>query len=517
MNRFDYFAHYVSQHHSSVIHYTVVVMQLPFLHPICSKGGLVLIFSFLIQSSLAHGDHESKEAKTVILVSIDGLRWQYIDNGFAKTPHLDSIAQVGVTAKYIKTVVPSKTWPNHHTFLTGLYPKSHGMISNSFWDPLYQEKFILDYDCSNYDPKFYNASEPIWLTLQKSGGRSALYFWPGFLGYAKNPTFYEKPSICPVNCSAVNPKDLPNMRNTTRNGWPPYIHCMVNHSEPSQLRIDKILNWLKSDSPPRFIALYIEQPDSTGHGFGITTQKYKEAMEAVDRDTVGYLINSLKQASLFDKVNLIFVSDHSMTNTSSSRQIFLEDYINLDEFQLVEGGAVGHIWAADEKIDEIYRNLTSANNPHITVYKKENIPDEYHWKHNRRIPPIFVDPEVSWIVRASRAKAPQGNWTVGDHGWPAIKSKSYSVFFAHGPAFQKGLKVAPFNTVDLYPLMCKLLGIAPKPNNGSLENVKMMLKEYAKPDNKPTTKGSASMLRSSAIVILTIFSLTVPIRATCWA
>lgn len=274
------------------------------------------------------------------------------------------------------------------------------------------------------------------------------------------------------------------------------------------------MNWLQSDNPPAFVGLYIEQPDSTGHGFGITTQRYKDAMEAVDRDTVGYLIHSLRGLNLFDKVNVIFVSDHSMTDTSSTRQIFLEDYINLDDIQLVEGGTVGHIWAADDKINEIYQNLTGNNNSPMTVYKKTNIPEEYHWKHNRRIPPIFVDPDVGWVVRTSRASVRQGNWTVGDHGWPPIKSQSYSVFFAHGPAFQKGLEVSPFNTVDLYPLMCKLLGIEPKPNNGSLENVKMMLKEYA---SKPTAKGKVTILESHVPTILIVLSMTLYIHMISWA
>ena len=464
---------------------------------------MFLIFAFVVQAKFASSDDKQQIADTIILVSMDGMRWQFIDNGFPSTPNLDSIAKNGVKAKYIKTVVPSKTWPNHHSFLTGLYPENHGIVSNNFWDPVYQEKFILDYDCSNYDPKFYNASQPIWLTLQKNGGRSGMYFWPGFAGYPEKPTFYEKP-ICHINCSDVSPKDLPKMRNTTRRGWPPYLHCMVNHSEPAQRRIDKIMNWLTSKAPPRFVALYIENPDATGHSYGIFEEQYKKAMEAVDRDAVGYLIKSLKDANLFENVNIIFVSDHSMTNTSSSRQIFLEDFINLDDFQLVEGGVVGHIWTTEDKTDEIYQNLTS--HPHMTVYKRENIPEEYHWKYNRRIPPIFIDPEVGWVVRKSRAGARQGNWTVGDHGWPPIKSQSYSVFFAHGPAFRKGLAMSPFNSVDLYPLMCKLLDINPLPNNGSLKNVEMMLKEYAPPTSKPTVKGRASTWKSRVPIVFMVLS-----------
>lgn len=277
---------------------------------------------------------------------------------------------------------------------------------------------------------------------------------------------------------------------------------MVNHSEPAKKRIDKVMNWLTSKAPPTFVALYIEQPDSTGHGVPIFDPKYKEAMEAVDRDAVGYLIDSLKKANLFEKTNLIFVSDHSMTNTSNSRQIFLDEWINVDDFHLVEGGAVGHIWPSRGKTEEIYRNLSSANHPHMTVYKREDIPEEYHWKYNRRIPPVLVDPDVGWVVRKSKAGARQGDWTVGDHGWPPTKSQSYSVFFAHGPAFQKGLKVEPFNTVDLYPLMCKLLGITPRPNNGSLENVKMILKEYA------TVKGGASTWTSCTPIVLFVMTMT---------
>lgn len=466
------------------------------------EGGLISYLALLIlQTSLAQS--KGKYSETLIVVSMDGLRWQYINEGFANTPNLDSIAREGVTSKFIKTVVPSKTWPNHHSFLTGLYPESHGIVSNKFFDPVYQEKFVLDYDCSNYDPKFYNASEPIWLTLQKNGGRSGVYFWPGFGGYPEKPTFYEKPAICPVNCSEINPKDLPNMRNS-RSGWPPYIHCMVNHSEPVANRIDKIMRWLRTDLPPRLVLLYSEDPDSTGHGFSIESDQYRAAMERVDRDTVGYLINSLKNANMYDKVNIMFVSDHSMTDTSSKRQIFLEDYINLDDFQLVEGGAVGHIWAEGKQVDDIYRNLTSANNAHMRVYKKEDIPEEYHWKHNLRIPPIFVDPDVGWVIKTERSKARQGNWTMGDHGWPSTRSKSYSVFFARGPAFRKGIEVSSFNTVDLYPLMCNLLGIEAKPNNGSFENIRLILKEYA---SKPTAKGVSYLCHSVVPLFLTVSSV----------
>lgn len=51
----------------------------------------------------------------------------------------------------------------------------------------------------------------------------------------------------------------------------------------------------------------------------------------------------------------------------------------------------------------------------------------------------------------------------------------YPIFIAHGPAFKKSYKAEVFNNVDIYPLMCFILGIQPAFNNGTLENVINML------------------------------------------
>ena len=62
------------------------------------------------------------------------------------------------------------------------------------------------------------------------------------------------------------------------------------------------------------------------------------------------------------------------------------------------------------------------------------------------------------------------------HGYhPDIRNMS-PFFIAYGPSFKKGFVSEPINSVDIYPLMCHLLGIKPAPNNGSFDNVKQMLK-----------------------------------------
>ena len=443
-----------------------------------------------------------KEPQTVILVSMDGMPWNLISGEFAKTPNLDRVAKNGVTAKYIKTVVPSKTWPTHVSFVTGLYPESHGLVSNKFWDPVYDETFILEYDCTTFDPKFYNESEPIWLTLERSKknkGRSGVYFWPGFGGWKPIPSFYRHP-ICKLNCSAVDPKDLPSLRNKTRSSFPPYEHCypdFFNETETFPRRVDRVISWLKSDDPPRFVALYIDAPDWKGHSGGALSKVYKDSIEEVDRDAVGYLMDQLKNVSLIDKVNVIFVSDHGMVNASSERVIVLENYIDPSTCRLVEGGTIGHIWPNEGMLDEIYNNLTKPNTPdHLAVYKKADIPDEYHWKHNRRIPPLYLEPDPGWTLAKTNASVRQGTWVRGDHGWPPQKSKTHSILFAQGPAFKVGYEIEPFSILDLYPMMCDLLGIEPRPNNGTMATVKKMYKD--EPDDEKPTAGKRSVITWSS-------------------
>ena len=73
------------------------------------------------------------EAPYVVMLSVDGFRWDYADK--VSTPNLDKIAKMGVKAESLKASFPTKTFPNHYSMATGLYPDNHGIVLNSFYDP----------------------------------------------------------------------------------------------------------------------------------------------------------------------------------------------------------------------------------------------------------------------------------------------------------------------------------------------------------------------------------------------
>lgn len=407
--------------------------------------------------------------QSVILVSFDGLGWEYVGSKRTNTPNFDLFASGGVKAKNLFGVHPGKTFPAHMTFMTGLYPESHGLVDNKFWDPLYMEKFILEHDCSNFDPKFYNQSEPIWLTMQKQGRQTGAYYWPGSTSYLEKPNFYAEP-FCYLKCEDYKGPMLEYLRLYLKN------HCFFNWAKTFQKRIDTVLEWLNSENPPQLVMLYFEQPDIAGHKNGPNSSAYKDKIEAIDRDVLGYLVERLMRFQLMDKTNVILLSDHGIIETKDTRQIRIHEYIDPDSY-FKNVAAKEHIWPKPGKLQEIYDKLKSAKNPHLKVYKREEIPDELHWKNNRRIPPIYLVADEGWLMRKDWNAVAEGKWVEGTHGWPPTEN-SAGIFYARGPAFKEGYSSnSSKKAIDVYALLCYLVGIKPLPNNGSLDNMVEFLKK----------------------------------------
>lgn len=65
----------------------------------------------------------------------------------------------------------------------------------------------------------------------------------------------------------------------------------------------------------------------------------------------------------------------------------------------------------------------------------------------------------------------------GEHGFDNEAMNMKTIFRAVGPAFKQGLVVEPFESVNVYALLCELLGIIPERHDGSLETMKPMLRE----------------------------------------
>jgi len=134
-------------------------------------GGLIFGLCALFLATCAEA------RQTVLLVSIDGFRADYLSRGL--TPNLAALAAEGVNAA-MRPSFPSLTFPNHYTLVTGLYPDHHGIVENTMSDPsLAHPHFTLSDHEANWDRAWWDEATPLWVTVQRQGGHSATMFWPG--------------------------------------------------------------------------------------------------------------------------------------------------------------------------------------------------------------------------------------------------------------------------------------------------------------------------------------------------
>lgn len=400
---------------------------------------ILLCILVTVKRVMCHFEEDPK----LLLVSLDGFRWDYLSKN-GSFPNFRLIIEKGVESKMgVKNAFLTKTFPNHYTIVTGLYEESHGIIGNTMFDPKYNETFHIANRTQEADSKWFDeGGEPIWVSNQKfsTSRRSGSIFWPGDRAAVK--------------------------------GFLPYRYLPYDGSMPFRTRIDKIISWFVDDYPINLGLLYFEEPDSTGHNFGPESPNITEKIQELDGD-IGYLLKKLEDNDLLDDMNIIITSDHGMTSTPTDEEhkINLDKYLALDSYYVDSVNPVATIRPKEGLEDEIYKNLSSI--PHLHVYKKEEIPANYHYRNNRRIDAILAEPDEHYWVSHSNSKG-----IPGEHGYNNSLKSMHPFFIAMGPQFQSGASVQIFNMVDIYPLMCQMLHIPDAPNNGSLHVVEKLLRKH---------------------------------------
>lgn len=376
----------------------------------------------------------AKNDQVTVIISLDGFRWDYTQ--WYDTPFLDRMAEEGVEAALIPSY-PSKTFPNHYTLATGLYPDHHGIIGNKFINRATGKKFSLSNREVKHDAHYYGG-EPIWLTAQRQGLRTAVFYWPG-------------------SDVAVQGK---------------YPDKYFNYDQEPRLtfgqRIDGILKQLRRPEAkrPQLIMAYFEQPDHNGHVYGPQAKQTRIAVMEIDK-LISNLYERIQKLPISDKVNFIVVSDHGMTLTMPEKHINARQYLKKEWYYDIEGDAPANVYAREGCADSICQALQGVD--HIRVWHRTEVPYYLHYGTNENVGDVVIDTELGWLF--SDKKAEYG----GTHGYDPSYNDMHALFRAVGPAF-KHISLPHFPNVDVYPLLCHLLGIEPAPNDGSLNIVKRMLR-----------------------------------------
>jgi predicted AlkP superfamily pyrophosphatase or phosphodiesterase len=401
----------------------------------------IVILALFVGLVGCSNQQQTNQPKT-LLISFDGFGHNYLEK--TETPYFDSLVAQGVEAEGLIPVFPTKTFPNHYSIATGLYPGNSGFVRNAMYDPKWDEWYRISDRDAVEDGKWYGG-EPIWNTLEKQGIKTGTLFWVG------------------------SEADIQDMRPTH---WKPYDNDM-----PGRARIDTVIKWMTAsgDKGVDFATLYYSDVDTKGHRYGTDSDSVKQAIQRADR-LMGYLEQQMKTKNLWDNTNIIILSDHGMVNQSADKIIRLDKIIDMDDVRYVNWAPMTGIQPKEGEKEEVYRALkSSAEN--YKVYKKEDLPKRYHLKNHRRIADIIMVADLGYTILDEDyedefiASLPRAT-----HGYDNNAKAMQAFFIARGPAFKKGEQVEPFQNIHIYELINHLMDTEPAPNDGSLDSVKVLLK-----------------------------------------
>lgn len=381
---------------------------------------------------------------TVILISIDGFRYDYFEK--YQPMNLNRLAKKGVRAKWMIPSFPTKTFPNHYTIATGLYPEHHGIIENNIWS--FETTFSLSKRDELRNPRWW-LGEPIWVTAETQGQRAAAYFFPGTeakIG-GKLPTF-----------------------------WKEYVH-----DTPHEERVDTLLGWLDLpvEQRPTMYTLYFSDVDDAGHAYSPDSPQTRDAVNKVDA-ALARLLAGLKARKIDKKINLVIVSDHGMATVDQRNAIVLDTEFDTSKAErILWTGEIVQIFPKTGEEDAILNDLKTVE--HTTCWRKSEIPERLHYRDSPRIAPIVCSAEEGWFMTQTdryeaQKKKPDFGQPKGAHGYDNKYESMRAIFIGHGKAFRKGKTIEPFENIHVYELMCRILGLKPAKNDGTLERVKGLLK-----------------------------------------
>ena len=139
---------------------------------------LAVLLSTALPAAGAPHHHESA-GSPVLMISIDGLRPLDVieanQRGFT-VPNLQKLMTEGVYSTGVRNSLPTVTYPNHTTMITGVWPAKHGIANNATFDPT-----------GDNMGGWYSYSSDIkvptlWDAVHGAGGKVASLSWPVSVG-----------------------------------------------------------------------------------------------------------------------------------------------------------------------------------------------------------------------------------------------------------------------------------------------------------------------------------------------
>jgi predicted AlkP superfamily pyrophosphatase or phosphodiesterase len=360
----------------------------------------------------------SPEARpaTVVMISMDGTR--PADVTAENLPSLLELGQRGARADGLVGVDPSNTFPAHVSLATGVRPSKHGLVNNSFIDPV-RGRFDRD------DAHLWIEADPIWSIAERHGVRSAAYYWVGSEG-----------------AWSGGPAPSETRRFSSRT------------SEKS--KVDRILEWLAIEDPrerPRLIVSWFHGADHTAHADGPGASSLRKSLRPQDK-AIARLIREMEARGLFESTTLLFVSDHGMAGVETRVNLASKlGGARLGVSVIGVGGFAMIDFDEGKKTPEaVARALSIAREAGLEAWPRREAPSDWHVDHPRFGDIVVRSPPGTAIVTSfTRAN--------GFHGYDARLPAMAGILIARGRGVEPSTSLGIVSSLAIAPTVLRLLNL----------------------------------------------------------
>lgn len=447
---------------------------------------LLLPFSFFaavfspLQAEPAKDEH-------VILISVDGLAHYYFEDPKAPMPTIRKLAAEGARAKRMKTSLPTVTWPNHTTLVTGVQPGKHGVIGNSVFDRATQKDIVYLPD-PHFDKDEIVKVPTVYDVVHQAGLSTAGIIWPASrnaktldwtvpdVGTQELFTKYGTPSLLEECRAAGIPVDR-------QEEW-----CKAGNAGkfPRDNLYKQMAVHVIKKHKPNFLALHLVSVDAFEHATGSKTPETYAAIQDSDNH-IRDLVAAVEEAGLKDKTTIIVTADHGFITYTKTIQpnVLLKQagYIKAFGPRPTErkvwsfSQGVAYIYVIDQpNKKEILKDIT----PKLAAMEgvEELIEEKDFGKYgllspdnDPRMPDLILSAKDGYYFTnnvAGEDVIAKTDSPKGAHGYSPAHPLMDASFVISGPRIKPGTVLDLMSNTDVAPTAAHLLGVEMKDVDGKV-------------------------------------------------
>lgn len=407
-------------------------------------GCFVLIaFTLFFQEHLrppsSRAIERQEPLRVVLWISIDGIRHDYIER--SSTPFIDELLKESLYTNQFKPIFPSVTFATHISQATGTYPAEHGVPNNVFYDSQTKEFYNYPSQSSLLE------AEPIWLTAQRQGLRTAVVDWP--LSH--------------------------NQQGEITTDY--FLQKYISDYSDSQ-RLQQVVEIWKQDSqkahekPLQLLMAYAVGPDSAGHQYGPASNEVEEKMSELD-ETLEHIVSQVLEhweSNMIaeDELYLLVTTDHGMSPVEKLvNPEELTGLVDRMDIPMYTGGPICYIHldslegdARKQKKKELIERVS--NYPFAKIYQPEEVP---RLAHPTRFGDLMISLKQPYSFSRYKAElvypVEQAGGPLGTHGYHPGENddmNGWLLLWRYPQGFEQE-NLGEVSSLDLHPTVAKILEI----------------------------------------------------------